>query len=635
MERKMLNKRFPKGLSYTGIVFAILLMSAVTDACYYGPPYARFASVAIAPGYCLDNTVNTGILGGYDPVEVYPVSVGDTIFVSGGLSFDSDNGLYTPDDPPSSPGFYDIDSYFWGLAGPASFEYMSNHNCEWPFVTWDSHECNVYNNCLLTVNCYCQTSQGDPGGGFNFGYVHTFNKAGSYLLALRVKDNEGTWSRYIELIGIHVFGPIATFDITGFNGRCSSVTFNGKKSSCGPGPNLCPLLDCAPLYNSAWSFPRWVDNPSGVCWKALFSFYFDENDPLYGQADYLASCKWTFAPQYGQVEEYEFDLTQDPSGLIFHYELDPGTEYTITLSVTDSHGITAVSEPQTITATNNPPQQANQIISNCEAGVPVSVILNNNDPDTGDFLRYSIGHVHNGVITRISNNQYIFTPIHLVPCDNTAYFDYKVSDGCEDLNDRVTFEVDWANQPPQGFSHSECFYDNTYTSLRFSPYFKDSDCDELEYSIVAPPMHGTLEWNGGENVEYTLNESWEYIETVYGHGDLTCNFPDYEEFRHQFDEGTYPLDQFTYKATDGMNESNVVRCTIWAKFTIEDDSNEPEDPDEPDWSWILPWGELDCKGEEGYIWYPGHAFRLTQNNNIKYAAAKNNILVALMSLSHS
>ena len=159
---------------------------------------------------------------------------------------------------------------------------------------------------------------------------------------------------------------------------------------------------------------------------------------------------------------------------------------------------------------------------------PVTITLDATDVE-GDDLTYSIvGTPSNGTLGSISDNQIIYTPSQDYNGEDT--FTYKANDGTVDSNTAtVIVTINPVDDPPTTNDISVETNEDESVEIIFPA--TDVDNDKLTYSIEDQVSNGSLELSNNI-VIYTPNENWNGI------------------------------DSFSYKASDGLTNSNISSVTI-------------------------------------------------------------------------
>ena len=159
---------------------------------------------------------------------------------------------------------------------------------------------------------------------------------------------------------------------------------------------------------------------------------------------------------------------------------------------------------------------------------PVTVTLNASDVD-GDNLTYAlVAGPANGSVGDISNNEIIYAPNQ--DFNGTDTFTYKANDGVEDSNEAtVTVTINPVDDPPTTENMSVETDEDVALEISFPA--TDVDGESLSYSIEDWVSNGTLELTNNI-VNYTPDLNWS--------GNVS----------------------FTYKANDGISDSNISTVTI-------------------------------------------------------------------------
>jgi len=204
------------------------------------------------------------------------------------------------------------------------------------------------------------------------------------------------------------------------------------------------------------------------------------------------------------------------------------------------------------------------------------VLHNDTDIDGPDALTTILENdVNNGTLTLNSNGSFVYIPdLNYNGHDNFTYWAY---DGENYSNvATVTITINPINDPP--IAHNNTYNTDEDTTLSIaSPGILENDIDTengtLTTILINNVTNGTLGLNTNGSFNYTPNANW------------------------------YGTDTFTYRAYDGLNESNNATVTITVQpvddppfvddipdqFIVEGDSFTPivldnyvEDPDDPD-----------------------------------------------------
>ncbi|MFN8470148.1 MAG: Ig-like domain-containing protein [Caldilineaceae bacterium] len=179
-----------------------------------------------------------------------------------------------------------------------------------------------------------------------------------------------------------------------------------------------------------------------------------------------------------------------------------------------------------VTAVNDAPVATDVSASTAE-GLPVNVTLTATDVD-GDSLSYTVvtGPAH-GVL---SGTGAVVTYTPVAGYTGLDTFTFQATDGQVDSNvATATINVGAANNAPVADDQSVATAEDAAVNITLTA--TDGDGNPLSYSVVAQPTHGTLS-GAAPNVTYTP----------------AANF-----------SGT---DSFTFKANDGLADSNVATVTI-------------------------------------------------------------------------
>lgn len=159
---------------------------------------------------------------------------------------------------------------------------------------------------------------------------------------------------------------------------------------------------------------------------------------------------------------------------------------------------------------------------------PVTVTLNASDVDGDDLTYVLIAGPANGSVGDISNNEIIYTPNQ--DFNGTDTFTYKANDGAEDSNEAtVTVTINPVDDPPTTENMSVETDEDVALEITFPA--TDVDGESLSYSIEDWVSNGTLELTNNI-VNYTPDLNWS--------GNVS----------------------FTYKANDGISDSNISTVTI-------------------------------------------------------------------------
>ena len=175
---------------------------------------------------------------------------------------------------------------------------------------------------------------------------------------------------------------------------------------------------------------------------------------------------------------------------------------------------------------NSPPQANGETVSTNE-DTPLNITLTGSDPD-GDPLTYQVvASPSNGLLSGSAPNL-TYTPN--LNYNGPDSFSFKANDGQADSNIAiVTITVNPVNDPPVANAQTVTTAEDTPESITLTA--NDADGDSLTYAVVINPTHGTLSGTA-PNLTYTPN--------------LKYNGPD----------------SFTFKANDGLVDSNVATVLI-------------------------------------------------------------------------
>ncbi|MFN8469350.1 MAG: Ig-like domain-containing protein [Caldilineaceae bacterium] len=179
-----------------------------------------------------------------------------------------------------------------------------------------------------------------------------------------------------------------------------------------------------------------------------------------------------------------------------------------------------------VTAVNDAPV-ANDVSASTAEGLPVNVTMTATDVD-GDPLSYTVvtGPTH-GVLS-VAGAVVTYTP--QAGYTGLDSFTFLANDGTVDSNvATATINVGAANNAPVADDQSVATAEDAAVNITLTA--TDGDGNPLSYSVVAQPTHGTLSGTA-PNVTYTPAANY---------------------------AGT---DSFTFKANDGLADSNVATVTI-------------------------------------------------------------------------
>lgn len=203
---------------------------------------------------------------------------------------------------------------------------------------------------------------------------------------------------------------------------------------------------------------------------------------------------------------------------------------TITVSVSDGSANTEDTFVLTVNAVNDTPHATDDARTTNEDNAVANLNVLGNDTDAdGDSLGVSsFTQPSNGTVTRNADNTLEYVPN--TNFNGTDSFTYKANDGTVDSNSAtVNITVNAVNDAPVADSQSISTDEDTSKAITLNA--SDIEGDNLSYSIVAGPSHGTLSGSGAER---TYNPDANY-------------------------NGS---DSFTFKANDGSADSNVATVSI-------------------------------------------------------------------------
>ncbi|MBI5965682.1 MAG: tandem-95 repeat protein [Chloroflexi bacterium] len=172
---------------------------------------------------------------------------------------------------------------------------------------------------------------------------------------------------------------------------------------------------------------------------------------------------------------------------------------------------------------------------NSELNVAAPGVLANDADIDGDILTaILVDNVLHGTLTFNPDGSFIYMPAANYSGEDT--FTYKANDGTVDGNTvAVTIKVNLVNFAPSAFN--DAYATDEDTTLIVSPAGvlindTDPDGDTLTAIKLTDPLFGALIFNADGSFTYTPAPNW------------------------------YGSDSFTYKATDGLAESNIAEVTI-------------------------------------------------------------------------
>jgi VCBS repeat-containing protein len=181
----------------------------------------------------------------------------------------------------------------------------------------------------------------------------------------------------------------------------------------------------------------------------------------------------------------------------------------------------------TVTPVNDAPSADDRSVT-AGSGVGTAIALGADDVD-GDTLSYSVsaGPAH-GVLTGLAPNlSYTSLPGYVGPDS----FTFTAGDGVSNSSTAtVQIDVRGLGRPPE--TESQWMIIDEDTPVEITLNAGDPEGDPLTFTIVSPPSHGTLSGTL-PNVVYTPD-------------------PNYEG-----------EDRFTFRANDGLNDSNAASVDLW------------------------------------------------------------------------
>jgi hypothetical protein len=169
------------------------------------------------------------------------------------------------------------------------------------------------------------------------------------------------------------------------------------------------------------------------------------------------------------------------------------------------------------------------------SGTPVQITLTGTDPIPGDVLKFSVVSLpRNGSLDQGAGpNNVIYKPNS--GFTGTDSFTYKATDGLDVDSNIATVTITVNAPPPPPTANDETIQTKAGTPVQITLTGTDPiPGDELKFTVVSLPQHGTLTSGGTANtVTYTPNS------------------------------GFFGTDSFTYKSTDGLGvDSNIATVTI-------------------------------------------------------------------------
>jgi len=233
-------------------------------------------------------------------------------------------------------------------------------------------------------------------------------------------------------------------------------------------------------------------------------------------------------------------LTGEPSGasigstsgvFTFTPTEDQGPDtYYITVSVTDGTNIDFEDISITVNEANVPPV-AETVSDSLEEDGSKTITLNANDSDIpSNTITYSINSgVSHGTLGALTGNQVLYTPDADYNGDDS--FTYKANDGSVDSNiATVNITVNPVNDEPT--ANSDSYDTDEDTAVLTTLTGDDIDGDSLSFNLIDTPTNGSLEVVSGTQLNYIPDT--DYVGS----------------------------DSFTFKANDGLVDSNVATISI-------------------------------------------------------------------------
>jgi hypothetical protein len=173
-----------------------------------------------------------------------------------------------------------------------------------------------------------------------------------------------------------------------------------------------------------------------------------------------------------------------------------------------------------------PSADAQSVVARFQTPAPIA--LGGHDVE-GDALTFRvIGSPSHGALSGAAPNL-VYTPA--AGFSGADSFSFVANDGAADSTAAtVTIQVRTLSRPPEAEDQWMLLDEDTSAEITLSA--GDPDGDDLTFIIVSPPQHGTLT-GSGVNLVYTPD-------------------PDYSGD-----------DRFTFRASDGMNDSNDASVDLW------------------------------------------------------------------------
>ena len=192
----------------------------------------------------------------------------------------------------------------------------------------------------------------------------------------------------------------------------------------------------------------------------------------------------------------------------------------------------------TVLAVNDPPQAAAETVATDE-DAPVTITLTGTDVE-GDGLAFSIVVApQNGSVGPMTSTDATSASVLYSPQDNfhgDDLFTFVVNDGSSGSDPAtVNVTVNPINDPPTASGHSLSTEDDTKVTIVLTA--RDVDGDQLTFSVVVPPQHGSL---GTVTSTARATSTVGYTPNLHYRGS----------------------DSFTFKVTDGPSESSPASVDI-------------------------------------------------------------------------
>jgi|GEM_PF-2110462 VCBS repeat-containing protein len=210
--------------------------------------------------------------------------------------------------------------------------------------------------------------------------------------------------------------------------------------------------------------------------------------------------------------------------------------YTVTLTVSDGLAQSTSTTSAQITAVN-PTAVNDSYTTNENTALTVAapgVLSNDTDPLNKPLTAILVSNPSHGSLTLNSNGSFTYTPA--VNYSGSDSFTYKANNGSLDSNvATASLTVTFVNQPPVAVNDSYSTSQNTALTVAAPGVLaNDTDPDSpiITAILVSGPAHGTLTLNSDGSFTYTPN--------------LNYSGPD----------------SFTYKANDGLLDSNIATVSL-------------------------------------------------------------------------